>query len=119
MGSRAKLPDGTKIYPSGSTLTGTEGCATNQYHTDGNPVVVIDYMGRPTAGNVQVTRHPARGGSFANAPYQMDVDPGRILQNLGPIFENGSYDVVFQWDYSQGKPQMASAKLTLNRSCKF
>ena len=41
MGSKAQLPAGTKIYPSGSTLTGTEGCPTNQYHTDGEPVVVI------------------------------------------------------------------------------
>ena len=28
--SNAKIPAGTKIYPSGSTLTGTEGCSTTE-----------------------------------------------------------------------------------------
>jgi hypothetical protein len=116
-GGGAKLPAGIKVYPPGSTLTGTDGCPTNQYHTDGQPVVVIDYTGRPTAGSVQVTRHPATGGNFADAPYYLDVNPGRILQNMGPIFDNGTYDVVFTYDYSTGKGQTASAKLVLSRKC--
>jgi hypothetical protein len=66
-GAGAKLPAGTKIYPSGSQITGTEGCPTNQYKTDGLPVVVIDYSGRPTAGSVTVVRHPATGGTFTNS----------------------------------------------------
>ncbi len=35
--SNAKIPSGTKIYPSGATLTGTEGCPTTRYNTDGLP----------------------------------------------------------------------------------
>jgi hypothetical protein len=116
-GSRAKLPSGTKIYPPGSTVTGTDGCPTTQYRTDGQPVVVIDYDGRPTAGSVQVTRHPAAGGNFEDAPYYLDVNPGRTVQNLGPIFDNGSYDVVFTYDFSLGKGQTSRAKFVLARSC--
>ena len=116
-GSRAKLPAGTKIFPSGSTVKGTDGCPTTQYRTDGQPVVVIDYTGRPTAGSITVTRHPAAGGNFENAPYYLDVNPGRTIQTLGPIFDNGSYDVVFTYDFSLGKGQTTSAKFVLDRSC--
>jgi hypothetical protein len=116
-GSRAKLPLGAKIYPTGSTITGTDGCPTTQYHTDGQPVVVIDYTGRPTAGSVTVTRHPASGGNFESAPYYLNVNEGRTVQNLGPIFDNGSYDVVFTYDFSLGKGQTTSAKFVLARSC--
>ena len=116
-GSKAKLPPGTKIYPSGSTVTGTDGCPTTQYRTDGQPVVVIDYTGRPTAGSVTVTRHPATGGDFANAPYYLDLNAGRTIQTLGPIFDNGSYDVVFTYDFSLGKGQTTSAKFVLARHC--
>jgi len=116
-GSQAKLPPGTKIYPSGSTVSGTDGCPTTQYRTDGQPVVVIDYTGRPTAGSVTITRHPVTGGDFENAPYYLDLNPGRTLQNMGPIFDNGTYDVVFSYDYNTGQGQKTSAKLALNRSC--
>jgi len=116
-GSRAKLPAGTKIYPGGSTITGTDGCPTTRYRTDGMIVAVIDYQGRPTAGSVTVTRHPARGGQFENAPYYLDLDPGRTLQLLGPIFENGSYDVRLQYDFSQGEGKTASTRFVLARSC--
>jgi hypothetical protein len=116
-GAGAKLPAGTKIYPSGSNVTGTEGCPTTQYRTDGQPVVIIDYTGRPTAGSVTVTRHPATGGDFANAPYYLDLNAGRTVQTLGPIFDNGTYDVVFTYDFSTGKGQTTSAKLVLARSC--
>jgi len=116
-GSRAKLPTGTKIYPPGSTITGTDGCPTTRYHTDGMIVTVIDYQGRPTAGSVAVTRHPANGGQFNNAPYYLDLDKGRTVQFLGPIFENGSYDVRLTYDFSLGEGKKVSARFALARSC--
>jgi uncharacterized protein (DUF2141 family) len=116
-GSRAKLPAATKIYPPGSTITGTEGCPTTRYRTDGMIVAVIDYQGRPTAGSLAVTRHPASGGQFNNAPYYLDLDTGRTLQFLGPIFENGSYDVRFKYDFSLGQGKTLSARFALARSC--
>jgi uncharacterized protein (DUF2141 family) len=116
-GSRAQLPAGTRIYPPGSTITGTDGCPTNRYHTDGMIVAVIDYHGRPTAGSLAVTRHPASGGTFSNAPYYLDLDSGRTLQFLGPIFENGSYDIRFKYDFSLGQGKALSANFTLARSC--
>jgi uncharacterized protein (DUF2141 family) len=116
-GSRAQLPAGTRIYPPGSTITGTDGCPTNRYHTDGMIVAVIDYHGRPTAGSLAVTRHPASGGQFHNAPYYLDLDSGRTLQFLGPIFENGSYDIRFKYDFSLGQGKALSANFTLARSC--
>jgi hypothetical protein len=116
-GSRAKLPAGTKIYPPSSTIAGTDGCPTTRYHTDGMIVAVIDYQGRPTAASLAVTRHPATGGQFQNAPYYLDLEPGRTLQFLGPIFENGSYDIRFQYDYSLGQGKTLSASFALARSC--
>jgi len=117
-GSRAKLPAGTKIYPPGSTITGTDGCPTTRYRTDGMIVAVIDYQGRPTAGSVTVTRHPASGGVFKNAPYYLDLDQGRTLQFLGPIFENGSYDVRLKYDFSLGQGKTVSTTFALARSCR-
>jgi hypothetical protein len=116
-GRRANLPAGTKIYPPGSTITGADGCPTTRYNTDGMIVAVIDYHGRPTAGSVAVTRHPASGGKFDNAPYYLDLDTGRTLQFLGPIYENGSYDVRVQYDFSQGEGKTLSGSFTLARSC--
>lgn len=116
-GSRAKLPAGAKIYPPGSTVTGSEGCPTTRYQTDGQLVVVIDYNGRQTAGSVAVTRHPAGGGTFENAPYYLDLNPGRTLQFLGPIFDNGSYDVKFSYDYNLGAGKSTSATIVLARNC--
>jgi hypothetical protein len=118
-GTQAKLPAGTKIYPPGSTITGTDGCPTNPQHTDGEIVAVLDYTGRATAGSVTVTRHPATGGSFADAPYYLDLNPGRTLQFLGPIFVNGSYDVAVSYDYNQGAGNKTSGSFVLNRACKF
>ncbi len=115
--SNATIPSGTKIYPSGSTLTGTEGCSTTRYNTDGLPIVVIEYNGRPTAGSVAVTRHPASGGNFADAPYYLDLNPGTTVQTLGPYFDNGTYDVVFSYDYNLGAGQKTSASFTLARNC--
>jgi hypothetical protein len=116
-GSRSKLPPGTKIYPPGSKITGTTGCPTTRYQTDGLLVVVIDYNGRPTAGSIQVTRHPESGGQFENAPYYLDLDSGRIMQMLGPIFENGTYDVKFTYDFSLGAGETTSASIVLARNC--
>ena len=116
-GSKSKLPPGVKIYPPGSKITGTEGCPTTRYQTDGLLVVVIDYNGRPTAGSIAVTRHPASGGEFANAPYYLDLDTGRMIQFLGPIFENGSYDVRLTYDFSLGAGETTSASVMLARNC--
>ena len=115
--SNAKIPAGTKIYPPGAKLTGTDGCPTTQYNTNGLPIVIIDYTGRPTAASVAVTRHPASGGNFENAPYYLDFNPGRTVQFLGPWFENGSYDVVLTYDYNLGAGQKTSASFTLARTC--
>jgi hypothetical protein len=115
--SNAKIPAGTKIYPPGSKLTGTDGCSTTRYNTDGLPIVIIEYSGRPTAGSVAVTRHPASGGNFADAPYYLDLNPGTTVQTLGPYFDNGTYDVVFSYDYNLGAGQKTSASYTLARSC--
>src|SRR5581483_5952761 len=99
-GSKAQLPGGATIYPPGSKITGTNGCPTTPYRTDGLIVAVIDYEGPPTAASLSVVRHPASGGKFENAPYQIDLDPGRTLQYLGPIFENGTYEMHFTWGFA-------------------
>jgi hypothetical protein len=117
MGSQAKLPAGTKIYPPGSKITGTDGCPTNRYHTDGMIVAVIDYQGRPTAASVTVRENPDSGGIFLHAPYYIDLNSGRTLQYLGPIFENGTYDVLFSYNYNMGASKTASAKFALDRTC--
>jgi hypothetical protein len=115
--SNATMPAGTKIYPPGSKITGADGCSTTRYNTDGLPIVIIEYNGRPTAGSVTVTRHPASGGNFADAPYYLDLNPGTTVQTLGPYFDNGAYDVVFSYDYNLGAGQKTSASFTLARSC--
>jgi hypothetical protein len=118
-GAKAVLPSGTKIYPPGSTISGTTGCPTNLYRTDGMIVAVLDYNGRPTAGSVDVTRHPASGGSFADAPYYLDLNAGRTLQTLGPIYDNGSYDVQVTYDYNAGPGNKTSGSFVLSRNCKY
>jgi hypothetical protein len=115
--SNANIPAGTKIYPAGARLTGTDGCPTTRYNTDGLPIVIIDYNGRPTAGSVSVTRHPASGGNFQNAPYYLDLNPGRTVQFLGPSVDNGAYDVLFSYDYNLGAGEKVSASYTLSRTC--
>ena len=117
MGSKAKLPAGTKIYPPGSKITGTEGCPTNRYHTDGMIVAVIDYQGRPTAASVNIRQTRDSGGIFLTAPYYIDLNSGRTLQYLGPFFENGTYDVFFSYDTNIGAAKTASAEFALDRSC--
>jgi len=116
-GSRATLPAGTKIYPPGLKITGTDGCPTTRYRTDGLLVVVIDYQGRPTAGSVAVTRRPAAGGRFENAPDYLDLNSGRALQTLGPIFDNGAYDVRLSYHYAEHQEKTTSGSLVLARNC--
>jgi hypothetical protein len=116
-GSKAKLPPGAAIHPSGSEITGTEGCPTTPYKTDGLIVAVIDYEGPRTAASLAVTRHPASGGEFHNAPYQIDLDPGRTLQYLGPIFDNGRYELHLIWGFPQAQNPAIDAEFTLARNC--
>lgn len=116
-GSRAKLPTGTKIYPSGSTITGTTGCPTDRYRTTGLIVAIIDYDGPPTAASLQVTRHPASGGSFDNAPYYIDLNAGRTLQFLGPIFDNGTYSMHFEAGFEGPSKTKVDASFKLDRAC--
>ncbi len=116
-GSKAKLPPGARIYPPGSTVTGTDGCPTTRYQTDGLMVLVLDYAGRPTSASVQVTRHPANGGDFEGAPYYLDLNTGRTLQFLGPIFDNGKYDAKLSYHYALGQEKSTSASIVLARRC--
>jgi len=116
-GSKAILPPGAQIHPPGSEITGTEGCPTTAYKTDGLIVAIIDYDGPPTAASLGVTRHPAAGGEFHNAPYQIDLDPGRTLQYLGPIFDNGRYELHLSWAIGQAENK-ADTEFTLARSCR-
>jgi hypothetical protein len=118
MGSKAVLPQGGRIYPLGSKITGAATCPTNRYHTDGEIVAVLDYGGPPTAGSLQVTRHPARGGTFQDAPYYIDLNPGRTLQFIGPIFEDGTYDLVFSWGFAGAHQSQSRGSFTLARGCK-
>jgi hypothetical protein len=115
-GSRAQLPPGTKVFPSGSKVTGTEGCPTTQYRTDGLIVVVIDYDGRPTAGSVKISLvpEPQFGG---RPPYQLNLDTGRTLQFLGPVFDNGTYRVTLEYFFGQAQQASTVAELTLDRRC--
>ena len=80
-------------------------------------VAVIDYTGRPTAASVTVRENPDSGGIFLRAPYYMDLDSGRTLQYLGPIFDNGTYDVVFSYNFNLGNEKKVSGTLILERSC--
>jgi hypothetical protein len=116
-GSSAGLPAGTRIYPSGTTITGSEGCPTTRYRTDGLIVAVIDYDGQPTAASLAVVRQPATGGRFQDAPYYLDLNSGRTLQTLGPIFDNGSYAMQLTWGLGQAQNQRAAATFVLARSC--
>ena len=116
-GSRAQLPPGAKIYPPGSEIAGTTGCPTTPYRTDGLIVAVIDYNGPPTAAAVAVIRHPASGGRFENAPYHLDLNAGRTLQYLGPIFENGRYEIHMTWGLAGAQSTATEAEFTLARHC--
>jgi len=117
LGSRARLPEGTTIYPPGAQITGTTGCPTTRYRTDGLIMAVFEYQGRPTAGSLPVTRHPAAGGTFENAPYYLDINPGRNLQFLGPIFDNGKYDLKLTWGLGGRTNPETTSSFTLARNC--
>lgn len=117
LGSQARLPAGTRIYPSGTKITGTVGCPTTRYRTDGLIVAVINYNGQPTAASLSLTRQPATGGRFQDAPYYIDLNPGQTLQTLGPIFDNGSYTMQMAWGIGQAQNQIATGSFVLARTC--
>jgi hypothetical protein len=117
-GSRAVLPSGTKVLQMGSTVTGTEGCPTTPYQTDGLIVAVIDYRGRPTKASVTVTRYLGDGQPVRRAPYHLDLDGGRTLQFLGPIFDNGNYDLELSYFFGLGNEKKMTGSFKLARSCK-
>jgi hypothetical protein len=119
-GSRAKLPRGTKIFPTGSRLTGKTACPRHYGGStplDGLLVVILDYAGPRTAGTATLTFTPAGSGraGFPDAPYQLDVDPGRTLQYLGPRTQNGRYAVDVQLFGSA--PQRLAGRIVLARRC--
>jgi hypothetical protein len=116
-GSRASLPAAAKIYLPGTKITGTIGCPTTRYRTDGLIVAVIDYEGPPTAGSLQVVRQLPSGQPFADAPYYLDINQGRVLQYLGPIFDNANYTLRLTWGIGQAQNSQAAASFTLARSC--
>ena len=116
-GSRETLPTGAKIYPPGTKITGTIGCPTTRYRTDGLIVAVIDYDGAPTAGSLQVMRQLPSGQQFADAPYYLDINQGRVLQYLGPIFDNANYTLRLTWSLGQAQNSQAAASFMLARSC--
>lgn len=116
-GRRAEPPARNENLSPAQRLPGTDGCLTTRYHNDGMIVAVIDYRGEAMPGRVAVTRHPARGGQFNNAPYYLDLQKGRQLQFLGPIFENGSYDVGVEYDFTLSQGKTVSTMFVLARSC--
>ena len=80
-------------------------------------MAVIDYQGGATAGSLQVIRQPASGGRFENAPYYLDLNSGRTLQFLGPIFENGTYQLHLETGFGGLQNPKTDASFTLARSC--
>jgi hypothetical protein len=117
MGSKAELPANAKIYPGGATVTGRDGCPTTQYRTDGLIVAVLDYSGPPTNASLTLTMHLASGGNIERAPYYLDLNPGRTLQVLGPVFDNGSYDLKAEWGFAGPNRSSTSSSFRLQRSC--
>jgi hypothetical protein len=116
-GSRATLPAEAKIYLPGTKITGAIGCPTTRHRADGLIVAVIDYEGAPTAGSLQVVRQLPSGQPSANAPYYLDIKQGRILQYLGPLFENANYTLRLTWNLGQVQTSQAAASFTLARNC--
>ncbi len=105
------------MFPTVSKITGTDGCPTTRYHNDGMIVAIIDYQGEAMPGRVAVTRHPASGGQFNDAFYYLDLQKGRLLEFLGPIFENDSYDVSVECDFTLSQGKTVSTTFVLARSC--
>lgn len=116
-GSHATLPAAAKIYPPGTKITGTAGCPTTRHRPDELVVAVIDYEGAPTAGRLQVVRQLPSGQPFADAPYYLDIDQGRLLQYLGPIFDNAKYTLRLTWGLGEAQNSQAAATFVLARTC--
>jgi hypothetical protein len=115
-GSAAQLPSNAQIFPPGTRVTGTTGCPSSSFRTDGLIVAVIDYRGRPTAGSVTVSAVPAPqfGG---RPPYYLDLDTGRTLQFLGPVVDNGTYRVTLDYYLGQAQARSTAAEFALDRNC--
>ncbi len=117
-GSKARLPEGTKIYPLGTKITGTVGCPTTPYRTDGLIVAVIDYEGRPAAASIALTRSSTVAGQSARAPYYLNLDAGRTLQYLGPVFDNAIYNLKLTSNVlTQTKIDEVTGSFELARAC--
>ena len=113
-GGPASVPAGKKIYPIGSTVTGSTGCQTTP--TNGQMYLVFDYSGAPTAGEIDLTAPVAGGGTYPQAPIEMDVNAGRTVQFLGtPAPINGTYSLKLQ--LLGLHPQTLTATFKLARSC--
>ena len=117
MGSRAELPAGTKVYPPGSKSPAPKDAHESVPHR-WNDRRSHRLPGPSNRRGVTITEHPATGGSFERAPYYIDLDSGRTLQYLGPMFSNGTYDVLFSYSYNLGAAKKSTAELVLARSCR-
>ena len=66
----------------------------------GHKIAVIDYDGKPTAGSLTISTVPAQqfGG---RPPYYLDLNPGRQLQFLGPVRDNGTYELKLETGFGR------------------
>ena len=113
-GGAATVPAGATIYPPGATVSGATGCQTTP--TNGQMYLVFDYAGAPTAGEIDLTYPLSGGGSYPEAPIELDVNPGRTVQFLGlPQPLNGTYSLSLQ--LLGLHPQTLHATFRLARSC--
>jgi hypothetical protein len=113
-GGQAATPAGTKIYPPGSTVSGSVGCQTTP--TNGQLFLVFNYSGSPTAGSINLTAPQSGGGTYPHAPIGIDVNPGQTVQFLGvPVPLNGTYALSLQ--LLGAHPQTLNARFTLALAC--
>jgi len=59
----------------------------------------------------------ADGTQRARAPYHLNLDTGRKLQFLGPIVENGAYELELAYGLAHQKPLTTSGRFVLDRRC--
>jgi len=59
----------------------------------------------------------AAGTQRARAPYHLNLDTGRKLQFLGPIVENGAYELELAYGLAHQKPLTTSGRFVLDRRC--
>jgi len=118
MGSQGKLPAGTKIYPPGSKITGTDGCPTNRYHTDGMIVAVIDYQGRPTAASITDYRTSCAGRKLPARALLHRPEQRAHAAVSRPNFRKRRLRRPLQLQLQHGASKNASAKFALDRTCR-